>query len=77
MYYTIPHEAPYNTNHFSVIPKAKTMSELMEKSDYKNVHLDYLNRRYLGNNDEKTEIPDIKYIRPINNYSINECTTST
>ena len=48
------------------------MSKLAEKSDYKSLHLDNLDRRYLGNNNEDTEMPDVKHIIPIS-----ECTTST
>lgn len=59
------------------MPKAEAMLELTEEGDYKNPYLDNLNRRYLGDNDKDTEMPDVKHIIPISNHSINKCTTST
>lgn len=51
------------------------MLEPIKKGDYKNPHLANFNKRYLGDNDENTEMPDIKYITSINNFFISECTT--
>lgn len=48
-----------------------------KKSDYKSLHLDNLDRRYLGNICKDTEMPDIKHITSISNYSINKPTIST
>lgn len=53
------------------------MLEPAKKGDYKSLYLDNFDRKYLGNNDKDTEMPDVKHITPISNYSISECITST
>lgn len=67
----------YNTNYFLATPEAKAMLELAKKGDYKNLHLVNLDRRYPGDNDKDTKIPDVKHIIFISDYSISERTTST
>lgn len=59
------------------MPKTEAMLEPIEEGDYKIPYLDKLNRKYLGDNDKDTEMPDVKHIILISNHSINECTTST
>ena len=41
------------------MPEAEAMLELAEKGDYKSLHLDNLDKKYLSNNDKDTEIPDV------------------
>ena len=53
------------------MPKIKAKLEPAEKIDYKCPHLDNLNKKYPGNNNEDTEMPDVKQITPINYLSIN------
>ena len=67
----------YNTNHFPAMPEAKAILKLAEKGDYKILHLNNLKRRYPVDNDEDSEISDVKYITPISDLSISERITST
>lgn len=52
--------------------EAKTMLKLTKKGDYESSHLDNFDKRYSSNNDKDTEIPDIKHITSITDYSINK-----
>lgn len=68
---------PYNTNYFPAILKAKTILELTQKSNYKSLYLANLDKKYPGDNNENTEILDIKYIISISDSFINQYTTFT
>lgn len=57
--------------------EAKTILEPVKKGDYKSPHLDNLDKRYLGDNDENMIIPNVKYITPISDHSINKRIIST
>ena len=53
------------------------MLKLAEEGNYKSPHLDNLDRKYPGDNNNDTEMPDVKCITPINELFISKCTTST
>lgn len=74
---TVLRNTLYNTNYFSATSKPKAMLEPAKEGDYKSPYLDNLDRRYSGDNDENTEMPDVKHITPISDHSISERTTST
>lgn len=75
MHRTILYNIPYNTDYFPATLGMEAMLELIEKGDYKNLHLNNLENRYLVNNDEDIEIPDIKHIILISSFSISKRTT--
>ena len=77
LHYTIQCNTPYNTNHFSERPKAEAIAKPVEKNNYKSLHLNNLDRRYLGNNDKNTQMADVKHITPISDLSISKHTTCT
>lgn len=72
MRYTVLHNIQHNTNYFSAMLEAKTILEPAEKSNYKSLHLNKFNRRYLGNNDEDIKMPDIKHIIPRSDHFISK-----
>ena len=59
------------------MPEAKAMLEPAEENNFKDPNLDNFDRKYLGDNDENTEMPNVKHIIPISEHSIGEHTIST
>lgn len=57
--------------------EVKTILELAEKGNYMSLHLDNFDKKYPGNNNKDTKMPNIKYITPIIDHFISKCTTST
>lgn len=57
--------------------KLEAMLEPTEEYNYESSHLVNLYRRYLGNNDENTEMPDVKHMTLINDPFRSDRTTST
>ena len=54
----------------------EAMLKQVEKINYKSQYLDNLDRKYLEDNDKDKEMSNVKYISPINDHFISECTTS-
>lgn len=77
MYYIILCNILYNTNHFLAMPKTKIMLVTTKKDNYKSLHLDNFDKKYLVYNNKDTKMPTTKYIIPISNFFISEYTTFT
>lgn len=55
--------------------KAEVILESTKKADYKNAHLDNLDKKYLVDNNKNTKMINVKHIIPISSFSINKCIT--
>lgn len=75
MHYTISCDTLYNTNYFSLMPKKNVILEPTTENNFKSLHLDNLDKKYLVNNNKNTEMLDIKYIISINYLFINKYIT--
>lgn len=76
-HYTILCNTLYNINNFLEKLKAETILELINKNNYKNLHLANLDKKNLSNNNKDTKISNIKYITLINKSFISKYITST
>lgn len=59
------------------MPEAEAILEPTKKCNSKSLHLGNFDKGYLADNNEDIKMPDIKYIKFINDLSINKCVTFT